>query len=405
MTFYYLGYYFNEGSDDEELMNGANEDSSDNQENEETNQMEDYANAELPVDMNYDTALPSTHDYLGENFEDVSAPKTIHEQNDEVDIPLLPFPGSEIYWRSETNSNNDIQLLPGQIMPLFFYAPLQIAMIKKRMKDKDPTIGFALTSKFFKQLIQQQTNTDPANSRFDSGNDTKLGILAEIISARDESSNEDTSSMMHGTDGLVIKVKGRERFQILDVRREITGCIIASVKILPDIILRNNPLTRGCAKNTKYLCESYLHRNQANNFCQEENRIVCSRSKIHELSSAQPHMPWVFRNNDCDFVIHLIVKELVETFKQRLPFSLNSAGVVEGSSFDIRDPLLFSNWLLKNFPFNDQMRIDCLKLNCVNHRLSHMYKLLKSFTNISCQNCGVKFCSKTDVFSVSKQGK
>ncbi len=229
------------------------------------------------------------------------------------------------------------------------------------------------------------------------------GILAEIISARDESSNEDTSSMMHGTDGLVIKVKGRERFRILDVRREITGCMIATVKILPDIVLKKNPLNNFCARNTEYLYHSYLHKNQATNLT-EDNRIVCTQSKIQLLSSSQPHMPWVFRNNDCDYTIHLIVKELIETFKQRLPFSVNSSGVVEGGSFDIRDPLIFSNWLLKNFPFNDQMRIDCLKLNCVNHRLIHMYKLLKSFTNISCQTCGIRFCSKTDVFSISKQG-
>jgi hypothetical protein len=175
-----IGYYFNEGSEEEDL-DDVNEESNNNQDNDETNQMEDYENAELPVDMNYDTALPSTHDYLGENFEEVSAPKTIHEQNDEVDIPLLPFPGSEIYWRYETNSNNDIQLLPGQIMPLFFYAPLQISMIKKRMKDKDPTIGFALTSKFFKQLIQQQQpNAAPINEQ-NSANDTKLGSLKFCI--------------------------------------------------------------------------------------------------------------------------------------------------------------------------------------------------------------------------------
>ena len=43
------------------------------------------------------------------------------------------------------------------------------------MKDKDPTIGFALTSKFFKQLIQQQQpNAAPINDQ-NSANDTKLG--------------------------------------------------------------------------------------------------------------------------------------------------------------------------------------------------------------------------------------
>jgi hypothetical protein len=149
-------------------------DESTNQEDD-ANQIDDYNNAIMPDDINYDTALPSTHNYLGENFEEISAPKTVNEENDELQIPLLPFPGTEIYWRhTALNSSNDIQLLPGQIMPLFFYAPLQVQMIKKRMKDKDPTIGFALTAKFFKQLVQQQTNPDPQDE-LNHEEETRLG--------------------------------------------------------------------------------------------------------------------------------------------------------------------------------------------------------------------------------------
>ena len=208
--------------------------------------------------------------------------------------------------------------------------------------------------------------------------------------------------MMHGTDGLVIKVKGRERFQILDVRREITGCMIAKIKILPDFILRNNPLLFKCQKNTSFFYESYLHKVQNNN--RINNKIICTQAKA-EFLNTQSFPAWVYRKYDCSYNIHLIIMELLETFKQKLPFKFDNSCQNSNDSFDYKDPLLFSNWLLKNFPFDDNMRIECLKLNCVNQRLIHMYKLLKSFTNINCQNCRIKLCSKTDVFSISNQGK
>lgn len=379
--------YFNESEgDDYEL-----EDEMSNQDNE-TDQMEEYNNAELPENMNYDTALPSTHEYLGENFEEISAPKSIHEQNDELDIPLLPFPGTEIYFRNETNKDNDVQLLPGQVMPLFFYAPLQVQLIKKRMKDKDPTIGFALTSKFFKQLLRQEHQ--PNLETINDSEQTKLGILAEIMSVRDESSNTDTTSMMHGTEGLVIKVKGRERFQILNVRREITGCFIATVKILPDIVLKSNPLMHRCPKNTNYLYDSYLFKDQSINHVHMKN--IQSRMDVLNTSS---HPTWLYRKHDCDYMISLIVKEL-ETFNRRLPFNSKT----DEDKFAYKNPLQFSNWLMNNFPFNQKSRIDMLNLNCVNQRLIYMYKILKSFTNINCNRCNNKLCSQTDMFSISKQG-
>ena len=40
-------------------------------------------------------------------------------------------------------------------MPLFFYSPNQVNLIKKRMQDQDPTIGFALTSNFYKILLEK----------------------------------------------------------------------------------------------------------------------------------------------------------------------------------------------------------------------------------------------------------
>ena len=50
-------------------------------------------------------------------------------------------------------------------MPLFFYSASQVNLIKKRMKDQDPTIGFALTSNFYKILSEKKALDQNENAR------------------------------------------------------------------------------------------------------------------------------------------------------------------------------------------------------------------------------------------------
>lgn len=286
-------------------------------------------------------------------------------------------------------------------MPLYFHSPLQTNLIKKRMREQDPTIGFALTSNFYKKLMENTNNPDLDET-------TRLGILAEIMEARDESSqSENSQSMMQGYDGLVIKVRGRERFRIMSVRREITGNLIANVKILPDIVMNKNPLLITKQKNSNFFLESYLCKNDAKNFNINTNQIICSHAKAETLNTMMPLPAWVYRKYDCDYTIYLIIKELSETFRRKLTFKTASSSGASGANdneIDYKDPLFFSNWLLNNFPFSDQMRINCLKFNCVNQRLIYMHSLLKSFTNINCSNCGNELCASSDVFSLSSQG-
>ena len=323
--------------DDEEI------DFEEEEDDEETE--EEYEQQVISDTITYNLALPSDHSYLGENFERVNAPKTVHEQNDEIQIPLLSFPGNEhLFWQRTTNSNN-IQLLPGQIMPLFFNSSVQTNLIKKRMKEQDPTIGFALTSNFYKKLMENAYNPD-----LDSDETARLGILAEIIESREESSLEvnENNSMMHGHEGLVIKVKGRERFKIKSVRREITGNLIANVVILPDLVLNKNPLLSTKRKNSNFFLESYLCKNDNKNY-DSNNKIICNHAKAELLNTFMPLPSWIYRKYDCDYTIYLIIKELNETFRRKLTFK-NSSNTFENNEneIDYKDPLFFSNWLLNN---------------------------------------------------------
>jgi cereblon len=122
---------------------------------------------------------------------------------------------------------------------------------------------------------------------------------------------------------------------------------------------------------------------------------------MSELLNIQYNQPaWTFRRIDCSYMISLILRELNETFQQQQ--TNNDGKRLDEGSF--KDPLFFSNWLLNSFPFDNKMRLACLQLDCVNHRLNYMYNLLTQFININCKVCNEFICTKSDVFSMSKQG-
>lgn len=120
-------------------------------------------------------------------------------------------------------------------------------------------------------------------------------------------------------------------------------------------------------------------------------------AKAEFLNSQLNQPAWVYRYYDCNYLIYLIQKELAQNFKQQI-------SNLDETNNNNTNSLAFCSWLLTNFPFDNKMRINCLKMNCINQRLIYMYKLLRQFTNISCRLCLNQFCTKADVFSISKQG-
>lgn len=226
--------------------------------------------------------------------------------------------------------------------------------------------------------------------------DSKLGIIAEIISVSNQ--NEDRQildfgrSILDSGTGIIMKIKGRERFRIVNLRRDITGCFVATVRILPEFVLDENPLCKQAMRNTMHHFDSFLHKP-----CSNSNSCSLSRMELLNTQLTQP--TWLYRYYDCNYLVYMIKKEL-ETFGQNVTSESAASNLVNDSN----DSLVFSYWLLSNFPFDNNMRINCLNMDCINQRLIYMYTLLKNFTNISCRKCDMVFCTKHDVFSISKQG-
>lgn len=328
-----------------EVLDSTDEDEDDDEDRAETDQ-DDYENVQKPDQINYDKSLPSSHAYLGQNFEEIAAPRVFHQESELLTIPILALPGAN--------------LLPGAIMPLCVYAPLQVNMIKNRIESSngDPTIGFIIRS----DNIDSQAEI--------------YGTLAEIISSKNED-NDPTSPLP----GLLLKVKGRERFKIVKLNRDITGCAIADVRIMPEFVLFTNPLKINTHRNTRYLLDEFLN-----------DKLSLSQAEKLNLT---PIPAWIYRQYDCSYLMNVILKELQNSYDATQLPSMDKIP---------SEPQLFSNWLLTNFPFDDQVRLNVLKLDCINQRLRYIHSILKSYSSINCRICRTQVCSKSDVFSMCTQG-
>ena len=347
----YDQYFNNDDEDDDDDDDEYNEtdESSSNQ----TDNDDSYDNSSKPENINYDTELPTSHNYLGNNFQHVLKPKAFYDYNEEITIPLINLPGNN--W-----NNNSVQLLPGQTMPMHFYSPLQIQVIRKTMQNSDHLIGILLSADDLKVLSE---SLNKKKDKFLEENSI-MGVLAEIISISSET-EDNTNSLMYGGEGIIIKVKGRDRFRITEVRREITGCIIASVRILPEHVLNTSPLIHNSTRYNEFYFKNFL------------SNIASNHAKT-ELYNVYSTPAWIFRMYDCTYITNLITQELDEVFNIKIDLK----NVQEKDEF--KDSKNFSSWLLSNFPFDNAMRMNCLKIDCLNQRLMYMYKLIRSFTNINC---------------------
>ncbi|RNA36227.1 cereblon isoform X1 [Brachionus plicatilis] len=366
-------YFAPEDYDEEDIDDEDEEETeSDEQDFEAVDQIQDYEDIDMPAIINYNTELSSNHQYLGQNFEEISASKLMHDSNDVIQIPILDQP-SDVFF--ENDSENSVQLIPGQVMPIYFYSPIQIQVIRKRLDEKNPTIGFCYNPKLLKLNRRSQEPVDFSTLPEES----KLGIVAEIISASYHNENSeiaDFSSLIESAGGVVLKVKGNERFEIKDI----TGIAIGTVKILPEYVLSTNPLNRHSPKNLNFIFDSFLHKSDL------DIKNVVHKAEYFNTCLNQP--AWVYRNFDCDYLIHFIKKELNETFKIKFEDS-NIKLISDSGLADSNNSKVFCSWLLTNFPFDNKMRINILRMNCINQRL-----IL----------CNEQFCSKANVFSMTKHG-
>lgn len=383
-------FQFEESNDDEYEDEFLDEDDDEEEEEEEQEEEEDeemyeeeeeqYENMEKPNDVNYDTNLPSSHNYLGQNFQDVSSSYLNLES--QLSVPLLPMPGG---YHGE--NGNHTQLIPGQVMPMYFYSPVHIQIIRRRMNEGNPIVGFALNPNIFLAVNSNESQPNEFQQVLDRSDDLKFGILAEILSISFQDSNNQqqlSNSLLDLIGGIILKVKGRDRFEIQTLTKEVNSTYIANVKILPELRFKLNPLFKCLPVQMEYSCQAYLSEVPKDN-----SRSL--QSKIEYFNTS--HMPaWMLRKYDCNYIMNVIKKELLSGF-----------GLVCNQDAD-KDPQIFSSWLLNNFPFDNKMRSHSLKISCLNQRLLYIHSLLKQFSEIVCTNCGAPLCSKVDIFSISKQG-
>lgn len=133
--------------------------------------------------IEYDTTLPSQHNYLGEDLNELSG-RVVLDETSTVNIPLLSLP--------------NIVLVPGQVLPLQLHHPSVVSMMKKLI-DGQRTVGIV-------------ASFEPT-----------LGTTAEIRSYSDDSEDDG-----EGLPVLKVKAEGRQRFTIIERWRE-NGVLIGKV--------------------------------------------------------------------------------------------------------------------------------------------------------------------------------
>jgi cereblon len=117
------------------------------------------------------------------------------------ELPIISRPG--------------IILMPGQTLPLNFFQPMVISLMKKLIEG----------TKTFGVIHQRYRASHPGLVE-----EATIGTTAEIYEYREPEA--DSLEL-----GLKIKAKGRQRFKVLSQRRSIDGTKIATVEILKEIQL------------------------------------------------------------------------------------------------------------------------------------------------------------------------
>ncbi|XP_067136121.1 protein cereblon [Centruroides vittatus] len=333
-------------SDDEERMDDENEAA--NQNSEQNNQ----------PNVSYDTSLPTQHSYLGTDLEELSG-RTVLDDNSCQSLPLLALRG--------------VVLIPGQTLPLQLFQSATVSMMK-HIIEKDRTFGMV--------------NLRSAGSTSGGQPLALVGTTAEIRSYGEE--NLDHLSTLR------VKAEGRQRFQVLETRRQADGILIAKVKILPEIVLedpgcgaRLESLDRYRIPPPPNLDRITLQMQRLGNTCvllPKPNRRKYNR---HDFANYTWWPPWVYKQYDCEILMNKIRNEL------------QGWNHTEGIP---QNPTEFSFWVAGNLPLDDTLRLNLLAFNSAIQRLRYELSILEKYTILCCRECNAHIADRKDVFSMSLEG-
>ncbi|ELT95677.1 hypothetical protein CAPTEDRAFT_173167 [Capitella teleta] len=282
----------------------------------------------------YDRSLPGAHSYLGDDLQDVSG-RTIHDEDSYLTLPLLALPG--------------VVLTPGQTIPLHLFEPSVVSMVR-HILTTDRTFG----------LLTARVNSD----------EPVIGTTAEILAVKDE---EDDRS---GVSVVRVKAIGRQRFQVLESRRQVDGMLMGKVLILPESQL--------CDALEGAVAPSLRRRGVT----------LRSTGKFNKLSSAYATSlpPWVYKQYDADDLMQRLRCELLSWNDH-----LDLRSIPEDAS-------QFSFWLASNLPLDDGQKLRLLRLHCSVQRLRCELSLMQRCSALCCKNCALRIAEKKDVFCMADEG-
>ncbi|CAL1539913.1 unnamed protein product [Lymnaea stagnalis] len=318
------------------------------------------------VFINFDQSLPSTHSYLGNDLEDVRG-RIIFDENSIITLPLMVLP--------------NVVLVPGQVIPLQLYMQRLVAMVRRVAdSESNKTFGVINVSRGYDEEEERQQQQLSA-----------LGCTAEIFSMKQEMDE------LSGISTVRVKARGRQRFKVLEMKTEITGDLVAKVKILPEVSLCHALESARLPSHRKLMvpppddCEELLK-----TAVDSQGHILSSvdlrrKNPITKMYSAHNTWwpPWVYKMYDIDWLTEQIKAELHSWCPASLP----------------PDPVELSFWVAHNLPVNNEMRLRLLQFDSVVQRLRYGLSIIrKSDVLLRCETCQKEIASKKHVFSMSREG-
>ncbi|XP_052085302.1 protein cereblon-like [Mytilus californianus] len=363
------------GEDDEDSSSSDDDDDNDLEEQhidveEEKEDDDDNSNGENTdstrrrlQSITFDTSLPGTHSYLGDDLEDISG-RTIYDEDGLVSLPLIKLPG--------------MVLVPGQTIPLTLFHQHVVAMMKE-VRDTDKTFGVVA----YRFLENEEGSPTTAN----------IGTTAEIFSYKDETDDQT------GLSSASLMAKGRQRFKVVESRRTNTGILMAKVKILKERMLPEFLEGARPPSHCKFCCNPVEQDPTEQTAVDREGKVIASVSfvnkrQINRFTSAYYTWwpPWVYKMYDPESVV------------QRMKQKLNKWNETLQADKLTNDPIELSYWVCQNLPLDDSQRLNLLSLDSAVQRLRCALSIMEKCSVICCRECKTHVALTNDVFSLSLEG-
>ena len=308
------------------------------------------SNEGTAVPVVYDTGLPVSHNYLGENLEELRG-RTIFDDLSYQVLPLLQQPG--------------VVLMPSQTLPLLVFNAPTVEMLRN-LTTTNGTFGLVCVSYF-----------DTPEQRM-----AMYGTTAEIYEYRDVVEQE----------GFRMKAKGRQRFRIMETRRSEDGNLSGTVRILPEVVLPDSLHAIRQQSLDRYRghpADLQLPLPLTSQHRLNRRRAMYQRDA---MMTAFPH--WIHNLYNASSVAQQVRSQLSHLTLSSAPIRTKLPS----------DPVELSFWVAQIMPFKDEEKIALLRVNSAIQRLRWEIKILQSCTMYCCRFCELDVADPKDTFSMSLEG-